>query len=162
MCKKVNIADIEWHESTQDDFSYLRKQLGSKAGGKMLGASLYKLAPGKKAFPFHCHYANEEAILIISGKGTVRIGSEETPIVKNDYIALPSGAEYAHQVINTSSEALEYLCISTMIDPEVMEYPDSKKIGIMTESPPGGDKKSSSYKAFFQKNTDVPYYEDEI
>lgn len=161
MGKKVNIADLEWLESTQDNFSYQRKQLGSVAGGKMLGTSLYKLAPGKKAFPFHCHYANEEAIFIISGKGTIRIGSEEISIEKNDYIALPSGIEYAHQVINTSNEFLEYLCISTMIEPEVMEYPDSKKIGVMTGTPPGGEKNIKSFKAFHQKNTDASYFDNE-
>lgn len=107
----------------------------------MLGASLYKLAPGKKAFPYHCHYANEKAIFIISGKGTIRIGDEEVSIEKNDYIALPPGVEYAHQVINTSNESLEYLCISTMIELKVMEYPDSKKVGVMTGTPPGRKKK---------------------
>ena len=108
---KVNVDEIKWNESAEEGFSYFRKQLSIKAGGKMLGASLYKLLPNKKAFPFHCHYANEEAIFILSGTGTLRIGKKKIKITENDYIALPRGSEHAHQLINTSNEILIYLCI---------------------------------------------------
>lgn len=158
---KINIDEMEWQESNQENFHHFRKSLGTKAGGKMLGASLYKLLPGKKAFPFHFHHANEEAIFVISGNGTLRINTQEILIKPNDYIALPRGSEHAHQMINTSNIPLEYLCISTMIEPEVMEYPDSNKLGVMTCSAPGGEKKPQSFKAFYRKDDDVSYYDNE-
>lgn len=161
MNNKISIKDIEWQESTQGNFSSYRKPLGAKAGGKMLGASLYKLLPGKKAFPFHCHYANEEAILVLDGNGTLRINDKEISIHENDYIALPCGREHAHQITNTSNESLTYLCLSTMIEPDVMEYPDSEKLGVMRGSPPGGEKNQQSYKGFYRKNSAVSYYDGE-
>ena len=39
------------------------------------------------------------------------------------------GPETAHQLVNTGAEPLRYLAISTQIDPEICEYPDSGKIG---------------------------------
>ena len=71
---------------------------------------------------------------ILSGSGTLRLGDEKIIIKENDYVALPLGREHAHQVINTSNEELIYLCISTMIVPDVMEYSDSDKVGIRASS----------------------------
>ena len=63
--------------------------------------------------------------------------------------------------INTSDSELIYLCLSTMIKPEVMLYPDSDKIGVMTGSAPGGTKTSESFKAFYKKESDVDYHDGE-
>ena len=161
MVNKVNINDIAWQQSEDNHFSAVRKPLAREAGGEMLGCSLYKLQPGDKAFPFHCHHANEEAIFVLSGKGTLRLSDQQLPIVKDDYIALPKGSKNAHQVINTSADELVYLCFSTMIQPDVMEYPDSGKLGFMTGSPPGGIKNEQSLKAFFFRNDAVDYFAGE-
>lgn len=161
MDSKINIEDIEWKESTQEGFSSFRKQLAMNAGGEKLGVSLYKLLPGNKAFPFHCHHANEEAIFVLSGEGTLRLNDQTISIKANDYVAFPCGTGHAHQVINTSNESLIYLCISTMIEPDVMEYPDSDKIGLMLGSPPGGEKNQKSHKGFYRKTSAVPYFDGE-
>jgi uncharacterized cupin superfamily protein len=62
---------------------------------------------------------------------------------------------------NTSHEVLEYICFSTMIAPEVAEYPDSGKIGVIAGSAPGGDKARRSLFLFYKKDRDVDYYEGE-
>ncbi len=161
MANKININELDWTELNCGNFSSYRKSLGQAAGGEMLGTSLFKLLPGNKAFPYHCHYANEEAILVLEGEGTLRLGDEKTLIKQQDYIALPKGESHAHQVINTSDQPLVYLCFSTMIEPEVMSYPDSDKVGLMTGSAPGGKKQSKSIKAFFQNDSNVPYEQNE-
>ncbi len=161
MKNKVSINDLDWQESSHGEFVVRRKSLSNSAGGKRLGASLYELAPGKKAFPFHCHHNNEEAVLVLRGNGTLRLPNKTIAITENDYIALPCGHEHAHQIINTSEAMLSYLCISTMQSPDVVEYPDSDKIGVMTGSAPGGAKTAESYKAFFRKGAAVPYFEGE-
>ena len=159
--KKINANALEWTESTYGHFSSFRKQLGALSGGKMLGTSLYKLLPGKKAFPYHFHHANEEAIFVLTGQGILRLNNEEITIQPHDYIALLRGTDHAHQVINNSTDPLIYLCISTMIEPDVLEYPDSNKIGVMTGSAPGGDKNLRSFKGFYKKASEVSYDEGE-
>jgi uncharacterized cupin superfamily protein len=42
----------------------------------------------------------------------------------------PGGPETAHQIVNTSSRDIRYLAVSTMLMPEVVEYPDSNKFGV--------------------------------
>jgi uncharacterized cupin superfamily protein len=112
-------------------FGVLDKTIGQAAGGHKLGCSLYELPPGKRSFPFHYHAAREEAIYVLDGEATLRLGDREIPVRAGDYIALPIGPAHAHQMVNRSSAIVRYLCMSTMELPEVAVYPDSNKVGLM-------------------------------
>ena len=136
----------------QGGFAFRRKRLGAAAGGKGIGASWFELQPGKKAFPFHFHLANEEAIFVLEGEGVLRNGDEEHTVRAGDYIALPPGPP-GHQLINRSSAPLRYLAVSTMIEPEVAVYPDSKKTGVLS--------RSQGLAVVHQDAAAVDYYEGE-
>jgi len=158
----VNDSEIEWQESGHGDrFLLRRRQLGAAALGDRIGTSLYELPPGKASFPYHYHSANEEAIYLLEGSGTLRLGGREWPISKGDYVALPAGEECAHQVVNSSGAVLRYLCISTMIEPEVSIYPDSGKVGLFTGSAPGGDQKKRTLTRFIRPGCEADYWEGE-
>ena len=74
----VNEQDLEWGEQSHGEmFGYRRKQLGSAAGGEKLGCSLYEVPPGRRAWPYHYHLANEEAIYVLEGSGTLRIDERQ-------------------------------------------------------------------------------------
>lgn len=94
---------------------------------KKLGAGVDILPPGKRAVPYHFHYAQEEMFVILEGEGTLRVADELLPIHAGDVICIPAGPEYPHQLINTSRARLVYLSISTQEYPEIAEYPDSQK-----------------------------------
>jgi uncharacterized cupin superfamily protein len=93
--------------------------------------------PGKKAWPYHLQYANEEMFVILEGAGTLRYDGERYPIKAGDVISTKAGSGTAHQIINSSDAELRYLAISTMIHPEISEYPDSGKRAMVAGSPPG-------------------------
>jgi uncharacterized cupin superfamily protein len=92
-----------------------------------LGISIDIVAPGKRGCPYHFHYAQEEAFVILEGEGTLRVSGEMLALKAGDVIFIPPGPQYPHQIINTSQEPLKYLSIGTRESPEVVEYPDSKK-----------------------------------
>jgi uncharacterized cupin superfamily protein len=102
---------------------------GARAGtaARKLGAGIDIVPPGKRACPYHFHYAQEELFIVLEGEGTLRVAGEMLPIRKGDVIGIPPGPEYPHQIINTSDAPLTYLSISTQEVPEVCEYPDSGK-----------------------------------
>ncbi len=165
MAKNQRIAnerDIEWIEVSHGErFGYRRKSLGAATGGEKLGASIYEVPPGKRAWPRHYHLANEEAIYILEGSGTMRIGDEEIPVSKGDYATLHAGEEGAHQLINTSEENLVYLCLSTMDAPDVMVYPDSDKLGVFGGAAPGGPKDKRTFSKFIKASPEVGYFDGE-
>jgi uncharacterized cupin superfamily protein len=102
-------------------------RLGEGTAATKLGISVDTVAPGMRSCPYHFHYAQEEAFVVLSGEGTLRVAGEMIPIKAGDTIFIPPGPEYPHQIINTSDVPLEYLSISTKDSPEVVEYPDSGK-----------------------------------
>ena len=110
-----NADEVEVREMIKGRHNMRLRQLGKPAGSIALGATLTEVAPGGISFPRHAHYVNEEAIYVLSGSGEARIGDARVPVRPGDWIALPTGPEHAHQMVNASAaEPLVYLCISTM------------------------------------------------
>ena len=114
--------------------------VGAKIGARLLGYNITAVAPGMRAFPMHNHHVNEEMFFILSGSGELRVGKERQAIRAGDFIASPPGGpENAHQIINTGTEELRYLAVSTLLTPEVVEYPDSGKFAFtLREMQPDG------------------------
>jgi uncharacterized cupin superfamily protein len=153
----IHENDVAWTETTRGrGFRYKRKLFGEAAGGVKLGFSLYEVPPGASAFPLHFHFANEEAIYILDGSGTLRLNGEEIRVSRGHFIALPPGPAHAHRLINSSDQPLTYICVSTMIEPEVCIYPDSKKVGVAV-----GPRKRRTLAATFKQGSEVDYYHGE-
>ena len=98
---------------------------------------------------------------MLEGSGTLRIGGEEISISEGDYVALPARAQAAHQIVNDSEVVLRYLCFSTMVEPDVMIYPDSGKVGIFGGAAPGGPKEMRTFNKFLRSDAEVGYYDGE-
>ena len=140
----INIADVKLEPRPQQfaptgeaaqRFEARVGQVGRQIGAKKLGYNITAVPPGKRAYPFHNHRLNEEMFYVLEGRGEVRIGAETFPIRAGDFIACPPGGqELAHQIVNTGTGELKYLAVSTMRYPEVCEYPDSGKIGVIADS----------------------------
>jgi uncharacterized cupin superfamily protein len=136
----MNISEIEFKASpvpmpdnVKDKYEGAKMgQVGMVLESKKLGYNVTVVPAGKRAFPFHNHHVNEEMFFVLEGEGEVRIGSETLPIKKGDFICCPPGGkELAHQIVNTSSGELRYLGVSTKESPEIAEYPDSGKFGVL-------------------------------
>ncbi|MGH7933462.1 MAG: cupin domain-containing protein [Candidatus Binataceae bacterium] len=142
-------------------FRCRRKSFSGAAAAHKLGCSLFEVPPGASAFPYHYHCANEEAIYVLDGEGTLRLGEAEVALRKGHFVALPPGKQCAHRLVNSSDRPLLYLCFSTMEEPEVSIYPDSKKFGVMVGAAPGGAREKRTLSAAFKLASEVPYLEDE-
>src|SRR5438046_1516251 len=59
-------------EQDESPFTWRRAWLGRQAGAEALGASLFEVPPGSSSFPLHVHHANEEMILVLAGRPTLR------------------------------------------------------------------------------------------
>lgn len=131
-------------------------------GAKHIGARYVEIPPGKKAWPYHCHHANDELFVILGGIGRLRYGEEQHDVTAGDVAVCPAGGpETAHQLIATGDEPLRYLAISSMREPDVLEYPDSGKVAIFAGSAPGGDKSDRRLELSIRKEAAVGYWEGE-
>jgi uncharacterized cupin superfamily protein len=145
-----------------DRFEASFARVGSVIGAKQLGYNIAAVPPGKSAFPYHSHRVNEEMFFVLHGAGDLRIGAHTYPIRAGDIVACPAGGpETAHQISNSGDESLRYLAISTQRAPEIWEYPDSEKFGVISEYASPGDAQSEPFFHFFRVADSVDYWEGE-
>jgi uncharacterized cupin superfamily protein len=157
----VDESDLEWEHAERGESEFRRKRLAAAAGaGDDLGCSLYELPPGKRSWPYHYHTANAEAMYVLAGDGLVCLGDDEYRVDPGSYVHFPASPEGAHRVVNDGDEPLRYLLVSTMDEPEVIEYPDSEKVGVFAGSPPG-DRGERTVHGYFRTEDAVDYWDGE-
>ena len=154
----VNIYDVELTHDDDDpkgyEAGYVR--LGPKLGSEHLGATVYELEHGNSNCPYHYEYGNEEWLLVLSGKVTVRHPGGETELEPGDLAAFPNGPGGAHKLTNKGSELVRLVMFSTKVDPSMAVYPDSDKIGAWP-APGGGDDK-----LMVRRESNVDYWDREV
>jgi len=99
----VHENEVDWMELAHGErIAFRRKLLGQATGAEKLGCSLFEVAPGKRAWPFHYHFANEEALYILEGSGTLRLGAEEFQIGPGHFVTFRAAGDrasaYQHRV----------------------------------------------------------------
>ena len=159
MAKPIaNLDDVAFDDVEEDGlYTSRRARFSDRIGAKNLGYNLTVLPPGKAQCPFHSHHGEEEMFLILEGQGELRFGEERHPIRKHDVIACPpGGAEVAHQIINTGTETMRYLSVSTRVPVDACEYPDSGKVSIVA-----GNGGTTKLWKMFRAETTVDYYDRE-
>lgn len=157
-----SVFDPEW-DSRQDrpPFVWRRARLGRQAGSEKLGASLYELEPGAASYPLHVHYANEELIVVLSGRPTLRTLQGERTLEPGEVVACRRGRAGAHRLDNRQGEAARVLVISTMLAPELSEYPDSGKFGIRSYAP-GAEAGEGSVNLVVRSTDGLDYFDGEL
>jgi uncharacterized cupin superfamily protein len=128
--KVFNLHGDEW-DRVEDREGWRSKDawVGTRIGAELLGGSMYELEPGDRLWPYHTHHANEEWVVVLRGTPTLRTNEGENKLAEGDVVCFPRGKEGLHQVTNRTDSAIRVLMLSTMIRPDIVEYPDSGKIG---------------------------------
>ncbi len=165
----MNVRDVQFREAPVPVPENLKHKFsGAKMapiapllGARKLGYNLTLVPPGKRAFPFHSHRVNEEMFFVLEGSGVVRIGDDTFPIRQGDVVACPPGGpETAHQIINTSDAELRYLAVSTKQTPEIAEYPDSGKFGVLAQFESAGEQ-PQVFRYLGRADGSLGYFDDE-
>jgi uncharacterized cupin superfamily protein len=157
----VNLFGDDWDQERETGGYALRRLgVGRRLGGELLGASLFEVPAGKASGPYHFHWGNEELLIVLDGSPTLRTPDGERELRPGDVALFRRGEEGSHQVINRSEEPARFLMVSTMVHPDVGEYPDSGKVGAFGGAPPivGED---APLELFVRKDAGVDYYEGE-
>lgn len=132
----ANVFSPDWDaEVDRPPYGWRRSRIGRRAGCELLGASLFEVAPGASTFPLHAHHANEELIVVLSGRLVLRTTEGERELADGDVAACPTGLRGAHRLDNRGQAPARVLIVSTMIGPEVNEFPDSGLLWARTHAP---------------------------
>ncbi len=127
--KTFNLYGDEWDATRDRDGWRVRAAyVGQHIGGGLIGASMCEVEPGNKLWPYHTHHANEEWVIVLHGEPTLRTRDGEQQLKEGDVVCFPRGKDGAHQISNRTDSRVRVLMLSTMIDPETIEYLDTGKI----------------------------------
>ncbi len=139
-----------------EGFRSKRARIGYELGTEMIGCSQWELPPGEAAYPYHCHYADEELVIVLSGRPTLRTPEGTRELEEGEVLHFPVGEEGAHQLYNRTDEPVTFLAVSSSGRPDIIVYPDTDKIGLGERLPKG-----RGVRAFFRRKDGVDYFEGE-
>jgi uncharacterized cupin superfamily protein len=131
----VNLFEVELQKDEDDAPGYVLDytRVGPLIGGEQLGLSVYELAPGQSICPYHYEYAEEEWLIVLVGRPTLRTPEGERELGAWDCAFFPTGEPGAHKVTNRTDEPVRVCMLSNRMAVGISVYPDSEKIGA---SPP--------------------------
>jgi uncharacterized cupin superfamily protein len=151
-----NIFEPELQEDDDQPEGWRWKyvRVGDRIGAKRMGASIYELPPGQKSFPYHYEYPEEEWLICLVGRPTLRTPEGERQLQPGETVCFREGPEGAHQVRNDTDEPIRVLILSTKSWPAVAVYPDSGKVLVVPD-------REGEDRAMFRRADAVDYWEGE-
>ena len=149
----LNSLEVEYDDQDPEGYRAGMARFGPSIGAEKLGASLYELPPGQSICPYHYEYPEEEWLIVLEGRPTLRHPEGEDELEQGDVVCFPEGPEGAHKVTNQTDQTVRVLMFSTKTKTAVAVYPDSDKIGIWT----GND----ADHVIVPRASNVDYYADE-
>lgn len=157
-----NVNEPAWEaQQDQGPFRWRRARVGRQAGAHELGASVFEVAPGCSTFPLHAHHANEEILVVLSGRPTLRTIEGERELTQGELVCFRTGREGAHRIDNRTEEPLRVLIVSTMTGPEVVEHIDSEKV-YARSYPPGADPPDDAVEVMVKREDSREFFEGEL
>lgn len=130
--QRFNLFSAEVEYDAEDPESYRAGfvRFGPSIGASTLGGTIYELPEGQSICPYHYEYGNEEWVMVLDGRPTLRHPEGEEELERGDVVCFPVGPEGAHKVTNRTDGTVRVLFLSTKHEPSVAVYPDSDKIGV--------------------------------
>jgi uncharacterized cupin superfamily protein len=132
--RRINIAALEFRRFPDfpDGFRPGIVRLGALMGAVGTGMSVYELPPGQAISPYHYENPEEEWLVVLEGRPTLRHPEGEDELEAWDVVFFPPGPGGAHMVRNGSGSTARVLMFSNTSVVAASVYPDSDKIAIWT------------------------------
>jgi uncharacterized cupin superfamily protein len=132
--RRVNIADptFRYDADEPDGFRSGMFRFGRDLGAVETGMSVYELPPGQAVCPYHYEYGEEEWVLALEGRPSVRTPEGTEQLEPFDVVFFPKGPDGAHQVRNDADSPARVVMWSTVVYPSATAYPDSDKVAVWT------------------------------
>jgi uncharacterized cupin superfamily protein len=128
-------------------------RMGGLLGAEKTGMTVYEVPPGESLCPYHYEYGEEEWLLVLEGRPTVRHPEGTDELSPWDVLFFPCAPEGAHEIRNDTDAPVRVLMFSDVVLPSATVYPDSDKIGIWTGN--------EADDLMFRRSSAVEYFDGE-
>jgi uncharacterized cupin superfamily protein len=133
MMRRLNLgtAQPEYDDTDPEGYRAAQLKVAPLIGGSTMAGGYYVVPPGQANCPYH-YESDEEWLLVLEGRLTVRHPEGEDELEAGDLVCFPAGPTGAHKLTNNGDVPVRMLIVSTANLPAVAVYPDSDKIGVWT------------------------------
>lgn len=147
-----NINQPEFNDSRDHPgFRARRAKVGHQAGAVKTGLSYWEVDPGEAAYPYHAHLAEEEIVVVLDGRPSLRTTGGWRELEPGEVVVFPTGDDGAHQIVNKTDETIRFLAFSNSGAPEIVVQLDAGKYGVRD----GGSQTTE----WFRREDAVGYFE---
>ena len=154
---EINIENPQFDDiRDQEGFRANRARLGRQSGAQRLGLSLWEVPPGQAAYPYHAHLTEEEILVVIEGRPSLRTPDGWREMETGEVVVFERGETGAHQIVNRTEDQVRFLAASTGREPDIVIQPDSGKVGAFERRPEGG-----GLRVWFRREDARDYYDGE-
>jgi uncharacterized cupin superfamily protein len=127
-----NLNGDEWDRvEERPGWRFKDAWVGARLGAELIGGSMYEVGPGERQGPYHTHHGNEEWMIVLRGRPTLRTPEGERELTEGDVVCFVRGRDGAHQVRNDTQTAIRVLMLSTLLAPDIVDYLDSGKVAAL-------------------------------
>jgi uncharacterized cupin superfamily protein len=153
--RTVRCEDLQftWDPSDPDGFRTGRARFGADLGARRTSATVYELPPGQAVCPYHYECGEEEWLLVLDGRPSVRTPEGTRELAPHELMFFATGPTGAHQVRNDSDAGARVLMWSEVVWPTATVYPDSDKVGVYVAD--------GEEDLIFQRSSTVEYFDGE-
>jgi uncharacterized cupin superfamily protein len=132
----VNLFEVQlqFDEGDPPGYHTAYRRLAPELGGAKIAFNIFELPPGQSICPYHYETGEEEWLVVLVGRPTLRTPAGEQELRAWDCAFFPAGEDGAHKVTNRTGESVRVLIWSNHLEVATSVYPDSGKVGAW---PPG-------------------------
>src|SRR3954447_14470410 len=102
-----NIHDPQFDDSRDHPgYRARRAKVGRQGGATKTGLSYWEVSPGEAAYPYHAHLTEEEIVVVMEGRPSLRTPEGWRELERGEVVVFPVGEQGAHQIVNKSEETI--------------------------------------------------------
>ena len=125
----VALAGLEEELESHGYHQFTQRDVGDALGVERAGLAHMTIQAASEGFPPHCHSAEEELFLVMSGNGRLYLDDEEHPVRAGSVVARPAGTGVSHSWVADADSSLTLLAYGERRSEDIVLY---RRTGIVS------------------------------
>jgi quercetin dioxygenase-like cupin family protein len=114
--------DFDEHRD-HEGFRAKRARVGRRLGTQRLGVSVWELPPGEAAYPYHAHLGDEELVIVLTGRPSLRTPGCWRELEEGEAVSFLRGEDGVHQIANRTDAPVAFSRSARTVIPTSFSIP---------------------------------------